>query len=429
MKKKENMKEKSYKFLFPQEQLLYSLNIISLFLCAVLIFVRFINFARYSFIWPDFLQNIQENTVKIVFVISLLKLFLIFIKDKRKAIFATILLFLFTMLYSGGIINIRFFSTLLLIINTIEIDFENIAKVYACSVGVLLTSNIICVLVGIVPDIVGDGSGRKVRYLHGMGFGNHNAFMAYWFFYALTLAYIIKKTRNRAVGLILIIILTIVFWLFTGSNTSTIAAIGALCSILVYYAIEKFQYLMYIPAKYREFILKFLICIPLLCVLITIIGTIAYAKYGYIKNLPSTMMSRFRLTYEGLVSLGIKIHFRAEDVIPVYEDIKFNFLTGLWGQTYPGEAYFDSLYSDLLIRDGLIVLVPYVMAQVYVMYLAYKRQEYELLLILVFKSVYGLMENYAIYTIGCGLFEFLIFSSWGDKISRLQDNGKKEIGR
>ena len=137
-------------------------------------------------------------------------------------------------------------------------------------------------------------------------------------------------------------------------------------------------------------------------------------------NLPSTMMNRFRYTYEGLVSLGVEIQVRPEEVIPVYEDIKFNFFTGLWGQTYPGTVYFDSLYSDLLIRDGFIILAPYVFAQVYVMYLAYIRHEYELLIILAFKSVYGLMENYAIYTIGCGLFEFLIFSSWGEEKKQIR---------
>ena len=86
VKKMENMKEKRCSFFIHTGALVTFLNVISLLLCALLIFVRFVDFARYNFIWPSNLQDIQANTIKIVLVITLLKLFLIIDKDKEKVL-------------------------------------------------------------------------------------------------------------------------------------------------------------------------------------------------------------------------------------------------------------------------------------------------------------------------------------------------------
>lgn len=383
-------------------------DIALLFLLSWQIFVRFINYARYSFIWPSFFNSFNQEILKIVIIITLIKILLYFDLTKKRVLLDAIFLFVVVLLHSGSVISNNFFCTLVFIAAAINMSFESIAIVYACEVGTLLFFNLTCCFFGIIPDIITVGNGGFLKELHGLGFGNHNAFMAYWLFFVLSVVYLVRKSNIRIYVVAFFIILTFLIYFLSGSNSPTIVTIGALISIGIHYLVGKNKIKNNAVFHY---LIKLLIFIPAICFLGVIVGTLVYAKYGYV-FLPHDMMSRFRLTYDGLVSLGINLNYRNEVFESYTNVVDYNLITGLMGKEYPGTAYFDCLYSDLLIRNGLIILLPYILVQIYLLNMTIKNKEYELFIILVFKAIYGMMENYAIYTIGCAIYELLIFSNY-----------------
>lgn len=340
----------------------------------------------------------------VLMVIAVIKLFLYFEESKAKVVAGIIILALAYYFKNKGMYDFTFMIIpMLAFFNT---RFTEVAKAYICSSLPTLAIIASLAALGLIPNITETDETRLVMDMQFLGFPHHNFFMMYFLFVTFAIIYLTRDKSYRKWIHMLLILLTLFFWLLTGSNTSAIIGIGTCLVMLLDDAMMRIKSER--AKKLQEKLLAFFIGMPVYGVLITLAGALLVIFLGH-GNPYSTMISRFRIAAVALEATGIEFPVRYSNE-PVLENWSWIFGNGgeRWYSVYGWEP--DNLYVMLFMANGFAILLPYLACQIQVRYRLYKNRRFTLGLICAMIVVFGLMECHAVRDIGCAVFSILMFT-------------------
>lgn len=349
--------------------------------------------------------TISSNWVYVLLlIIAVVKLFLFFEKSRAKVIAGIILLVAAYWLRNKGLYDFTFLIIpMLAFINT---KFTDVVKAYICSAAPTLIIIALTSVWGFIPNQTETDLTRLVADMQFLGFPHHNFFMMYFLFVLFAVIYLVRDKKYRIWIHLLFMLLTIMFWLITGSNTSAFIGVGT-CMILL---LDDFMMRLKSDKarKLQERILAFFVGMPIYGVLITLIGALLVIFLGH-GNPNSTMLSRFRIAAVALEATGLEFPVRYSEE-PVIENWSWLFGTGgeRWYSVYGWEP--DNLYVMLFMANGFAILLPYLACQVQVRYRLYRNRRFTLGVICAMIVVFGLMECHAVRDLGCAVFSILMFT-------------------
>jgi len=382
------------------------IDAITLGIFAILVFLSVIGMAVYDVSWPFNTLILSNIFNEILLFIALIKVYVYFDKDRITAIIGLLLLSFFLMLHIIGQCNYE--QVISLIVAMMGIRIEKIIKVYVATTGTTLLITFIAAITGMIFNGSVLIPSRVVKQVYYLGFSGHNPPMALWLFFSLALLYLIKDTDKNIIIVFIMICITICLYLATGSNTSFIIAIVCHIAGLVNFIIVE-RKKSKTAIKISRNIAAAMIFVPLISILITVVGLIVYGKYGRTEHL-TTLSHRYEILYWEFSMSGVKMPFQAlrdvnaatvdfsyflsEDITSeVYKNIDFNLFRGLGtltrGQLFGGS---DIEYGNILLYDGLMVLFPYRILSIYLLYRVYRKKEYILMICIVASVFYGNFE-------------------------------------
>ena len=385
------------------------LDIIALTVFCIMAFMSVVELANYNVIWPISLPTLWTKLDRLLIFVAFIKIYLYFDKDRKSSIIGLCLLCFILLLKQLS--QCDYVQIAALIVSMLGIRFEKIVNVYVSSVGVSLIITYLMAILGIIPNIKEVTPWRRVESMYYMGFTGHNPPMALWLFFLLGLFCLLSKKKSaiRIVIVIASMLMTILLFVATDSNTSFIIAFGvsafALLNFLLPDRIKNFL------GKTLDFIFyPVMIFVPVISFFITLVGICLYGKVGNTEGMTNTIFSRFMIIYWELKLSGLPMpfhHTREADIGSVdfsyflsydldsgmYDNVDYNLFRGLGaikrGQLFGGS---DIEYFNILLFDGLMILVPYILLTMYLMYKAYKTKNHVLMVCIAASVFYGNFE-------------------------------------
>ncbi len=378
------------------------LDCIILVLCSALVTKSVLGTS--TFLVSDSFIDI-EIIYKILLVLTFIKLYFCFDINDKKYIGAVGLLFLTIIFYKAGLSDYR--HLVFIIVALYEVPFEDVAKVFALSSGFCLVVILIASLTGSIQNAVSLREGSAMGHAYLLGFEHHSWLMMHWLCVMYAVIYIVRKSRFRVMIYAALMIITAIMWIVTDSNTSGIVGI-MVCGVMILDSVVRMRVKPIKPAMCRiqDSLLKISIVMPILAVVITILGCLYYGFFGY-SVFSTNMLSRFRLTLTALEALGVQLPFSVTDE---NWGTSINWLFGT-GSTVSFRGYvLDNVYAKLLIENGLIILIAYLVLEMIVRYGLYKKKQYSLALMCFGVSIFGILESRAFTTSSCTLLSMLLFT-------------------
>lgn len=289
-----------------------------------------------------------------------------------------------------------------------NVPYRKIAKLYATTLGLTWGITLLFAFKSVIPDYYKQIPGRD-EPVHHLGYFNHNASMVFWMFFCMMLIMCINYSWKRVVIILFEIVGTIWLYRMTDSLTSTLLVLFFCVVLLIEFVLSTGA--EPISKLFRRVTGILLLGTPIYALVATWLGVLYYNRVG--RN-ESTLMSRFMLLEQALESVGVEFKNQTINPTEILQDVHFSWLLGTGNANIGGG---DNLYGNLLLRDGLIVLVPYIAIQLYIMYMAYKKDAYTVLVFEAVLAVFGCLESSAIDVIFC-VFMFLLFADWGSDRQR-----------
>lgn len=348
-----------------------------------------------------------EILANIFLVIGLLKIYLFFDEDRKKACLALSLL---AIIIIGKFIDYSDYLLLgSMILATYNMDFSKIAKVHVATVSTTLIIIFILSYLGIISNAQVTTQNRLIAVQQNLGFENHNYFMLFWIFDLLAIVYLVYEKKLRVLFILVLSSISVGLWMMTGCNTGLVVCLFC-CTISLFFII--------VDRGDNDFVKLFLkkisfimVGMPIYGAFATIIGLYMFGRIGYRVRF-QTLMDRFGLLYKALEKLGMPMPFSVVEKNEVFRDVSFNIITGLGSEQYPGSEYFDNLYGKLFILDGLIVVTIYIGITTYIMFKAYKYNSQKVLIFMATYVLLGLVESTAISKTPGNIGMLLLFSKW-----------------
>ncbi len=382
------------------------LDYIILVLCAYLVVNTMIGHSTILAVYRFLKQEVIYN---ILLVLAAIKLYMCFRLSDKETVFAAVFLALSIIFKQAGLTDVTYL--VIPMVALYGVNFKVVAEVFASSAVFCLIIILITALMGGIQNETMERQDSIRGVAYNLGFEHHSWFMMYWLFAVFAIIYIFKGKKIRMVISMVLLILSVVLWLITDSRTSGIIA-ALVCAIMIindlFHIVIKSLHRSYTPAMrgFQRGLLKLTPIVPLVAVLLTFLGCVYFGHFGY-KILPPALLSRFNLADAALEALGVKLPF---SVTEDRWDMPFNWITGA-GQEISIEGYnIDNVYAKLLIENGYITLIPYVMLQMFVRYKLYQKRQYVLALICASVSIFGILESRAFTTFACALFSMLLFT-------------------
>lgn len=383
------------------------LDCVALTTFSLLVFLSIVGIADYQVDWPASLNRINGVADNVLLIVSLLKIFLYFDKNRVDAIIGGGLLSFFVLL---NLLNqCDYVQLVALIVSMMGIKFEKIVKVYISVEGITLLVTFLASAIGLISNVYEERYTALVKNIYYLGFSGHNTPMALCLMLSLALAYHTKKSKVRIQIIVLLMLFLTFMYTITGSNSSFIIGMSIMVLTILEYissaTVENRKFL-----KTRAILLSILRFAPIYSMLFTILGICYYGRFGRIGLHFYTLVSRFEIIYWELGLAGLHMPFYAlreankegvnfpfflsEDLESgAYNNVDFNLLRGLGelkrGQLFGGS---DIEYFNILLFDGLIVLIPYILLSMYLLYKIHKKKEYVLMLCIVGSIFYGNFE-------------------------------------
>ncbi len=381
---------------------LYYLDYIVLILYGFLVAIDILSGTRLNY--PMSFDTCRTCVEGCLLILGLIKVFINFDQDRRKAIFA--IAFLVSAIVLKNVVHIDYWNIVVAVFAAYNTDFELIAKTHLSVVIIVLSVVFVSAYTGLSRETFEDtGASRVISKLYDIGMTNHSWFMMYWLFGLLCILYIIRNYRYKFGVVLILEVITILLWLRTGSNTSTITGISCCVIYQLLIILDKFKNDVCVIVG--KLIKKISVVMPVIAIVATAVGVLVYGIHGY-GSLPTTMMNRFKNIIYTLELYGVKLPF--DVAAEPYNDVHFNWLLGAQGNDANIGYEMDNLYGLLFIFGGGIVCVSYIILQIYVRCKVCKLNDYLLLLILSAISIFDICESRAFTTSGCLVFSLLLFS-------------------
>lgn len=415
------------------------LDTVALATFAVIIFLSIVGIADYQVTWFISLDKLNGFADKVLLITALCKVFLYFDEDKTSALIGGGLLVFFIAL---NLLNqCNYVQVITLIVSMMGTRFEKIAKVFFSVEGTTLILTFILSALGVISNEHAEKPSRVVKNIYSLGFSNHNPPMALWLMLVLAVLYLARNSRFRIQVCVVMMTLTVPMYMITGSNTSFLIGIFIMALAVANYALpEKDEDSLLVKLKVG--FMSGLRLAPVYSFLFTVLGICFYGRFGR-KGLPlTTLLHRFEIIYWELKLSGVPMPFNAlreahiADVnFPfflsndlesgAYNNVDFNLIRGLGelkrGQLFGGS---DIEYFNILLFDGLMVLLPYIMLSIYLMHKTYKNKEYILMLCIAGSIFYGNFESLKSGYTALQLFLVALFADLSKECS-VQETNKK----
>ena len=348
---------------------------------------------------------VAQTVYGILLIIAAVKLFFVFSISDKKSVMAVVLLCRAIVFKQLGIVDVTYL--VIPMVALYGVDFKSVAKVFSLSAAFSLFVILFSSLTGLIQNVSLTRQGSIRGYVYQLGFKHHNLFMIFWSFLLLAIIYIVQKNKYRIIYIDILLIVTVIAWLFSDSNTSAILDV-IVCGIMIAdyvirAAIKRSTTLM---RDIQRALIKFSVFMPIVAIFITILGCVYFGYFGY-KYLPHNMLSRFYVIDSALESLGAKLPF---SVTEERWDIPFNWFVGAGQTVVVKDNTIDNIYACLLIENGCIVLISYVLLQLKIRYMLYRNNQYVLALICSVISIFGILEPSAFSNFSCSLFSMLLFT-------------------
>ena len=209
---------------------------LSQLLCAFAIAILAFNFLLYAF----FKVGINKNILR--FSAAILLFFSIALGKKRSVIEIILVFFaLYMMLVNGNLSQNLAFILLIVIAlpSNAEKTWKNLSYIHLLLAGLV----VICIVLGIVPNMITNYGGRIRRTL---GFTNTNA--AAIFFYSCVVTWLAQKSRIRWFDVVVPIAIIALVYRMTDSRTVIV------CALLLYFT-------LFIISKWHNKIAAFSLCL------------------------------------------------------------------------------------------------------------------------------------------------------------------------
>ncbi len=375
---------------------------IILVLCAFLVIYPI---QTSSLILSEYIFIKQTTVYNILLVMAVIKMFVCLDISDQRTIGAIVLLAMSVIFKHFGLGDCTFL--IIPMVALYGVNFRTVAKVFASTAIFGLIVILISSLTGIIQNATVERPDSVRGAAYQLGFEHHNWFMMYWLFAMFAMIYIFKKNKLRVLLYMVFALITIALWLITDSNTSGIIGV-AVCIVMI------IDYLVHMVVRkagptlrgIQKGLLKLTIVMPVLAVILTFLGCVYFGHFGY-QIFPETMLSRFYLADAALEALGVNLPF---SVTVDRWDVPFSWLTGTGQAVYINGYSIDNVYAKLLIENGYIILIPYIILQMFVRYKLYKSNQYVLALICAAISIFGILESRAFTTYACALFSMLLFT-------------------
>ena len=383
------------------------LNVIALAIFSMLVFLSIVGIADYQVIWFISLDKLNGLADIVLLIIALCKVFIYFDEDRTSALIGGGLLFFFIVL--NQLDQCNYVQLIALIVSMMGIKIEKIAKVYVSVEGTTLILTFVLSAVGVISNEHAETTSRVIKNIYSLGFSNHNPPMALWLMLVLAIVYLTRNSKFRIQVCVGMMALNVLLYVITGSNASFFIGMFILTLAIMDYVIpEKNE--NNLLSKLKVSFMSGLRLASLYSIFFTVLGICFYGRFGR-KGLPlTTLLHRFEIIYWELKLSGLPMpfytlreahmadvyfpYFLSDDLESgVYRNVDFNLIRGLGeikrGQLFSGS---DIEYFNILLFDGLMVLLPYVIFSIYLMHKAYKKKEYILMLCIAGSIFYGNFE-------------------------------------
>lgn len=288
---------------------------------------------------------------------------------------------LIVMAIVGGIVSISYFvntkdeavRAFAFIIACKNIEFEKILKVvfYTTLAGIVVLFLLsVTGLYGVVSVTADFGRGTtpagsiETRYCFGMG--HPNAFQTMLFMTSMIYVYLYVE-KMKIYHFIVILLINIASYLFTDSNTALIVFVAYIVGVLLLKYVDKLQQFkgIYILSG------------------VLVIGLTAFSTYGSHVGRDTPFMYKLDRLLNG--------RFQYSNIFEMarVENWKLFSLAA-------NEEFFDQGYIRLFYWYGIIPAVLFIVGMLYLIWIAYKKQDYVLLVFVVANAVFMIMEAHIV---------------------------------
>ncbi len=370
----------------------------------MLIIIRsMVDTALYSAVWPEYVDLSLDMLIKICVLFAVIKLYYYYNEYKIEAMIALGMLIVSFIFKNMGIND--YLYLVIPIVASFKTSFSKLSRAYLATVITILIATATLSILGFIPNYYEHNEGRFIQDFYSLGFTSHNSFAAFFLFASFAYLYLIRNCKHKLLLIIGDLLAIIFVWYCTGSNTSTVIGIFVCVMLIVNYVIEENNsHITHIRIK--NLILKFMIGMPLYGIAVTIAGVLYFNAYQYSRMI-NTLVFRYQILCAALEKVGVSLPFQTIDSTLIDYSTGFNILTGVKEADF---EFGDILYGQMLLRDGLIILVPYLIIHLWILYRLYAHKEYELFIICVGVSVTCCFES-LVFDIAFSIFELLLFAS------------------
>lgn len=365
---------------------------------AVELVCHYIYLTEFQYCDTRFFDKIYYLMPYVFFLISIYRIIESWFLDKRTSIFLGILLLgCMAYMHFNEYSSYNFLFILTMAMSLYGISFTKIMLVYTIEKAVLFFLTILAAVIGFLPNDPVMWHGRELIL---WGFGFHNAFMITVMFTLLGWIYLIRKKELLFFEAIIIGILTYVAYKISISRTSTIAMCIVIAGMLLmsFFNLPKMSK---IKKKIMPMMGIIMILTPVYAIMFSIVGALRFNYLSFINHVDyavirdytyneNTFYSRFRDISINLVANGFKMPWMCEGLeeIAIKDRSKYSLIFGGKMASFAN----DNLFATMFTLCGIITFILMLFWMFYRAYVAYKTEDYMLLIIFTALIVFDVME-------------------------------------
>lgn len=310
-------------------------------------------------------------------LVLLLPLGELFERDARHSwiVWLKIVLAGLVMVSSANVVSPKLMDLLVLIFSAESINFKKIAVLSLVTTTLFVAAIIVGSSLGVVPDYLMSG---RVRHMMGFRYALYPA--RYLFLITCLIIYL----EDQDIGIPEIVALVVANGLVYKLSDSRLTFLSALAILVVALLLK----VVHIKLPHRALVRSLAICIVPLCVVVAIVLAASFnPDVEWMAKLNSILTGRLRLGRAALNQYGI----------PLFgQEIEFigNGLSSLTSAKPTGSYnYVDSMYVQLLVNFGPVVLVLFVLMQMGMISRAFELHNRALIFVLLMFAVQGIVDD------------------------------------
>ena len=369
-------------------------------LYSFLIFLSMADSATYN--TRILIADYKTLFVNICIIYALFKIWLFFDVDRTKSLVAIVSMTVVILLKVMELSDFLF--VVVLAIALFNSDYDRLVKFYTATSSVFLFVTFICAETGVIRNVSEYNILENGRPVYSLGFISHNAYTVYYLFTSLAIVYLTRECRYQIHIMALLMMVSICLYYITDSRTGFFLNLFACFSILTCKLLSKIKEGQ-LCQNVRRYLGVAFVLTPIFSVFVTFIGVLFYNKYQR-TLINGTLISRYFLLDNALEIAGIRLPNQTISTDMISKEVVFNWMIGT------GKGYIDGgdiLYGQIFLNEGVPFLLIYLLIHVFVLYVLYKKNKLELLVIYSTIAILGALES-VVLDFKFYIFELFVFT-------------------